>query len=112
MIALSPDLPKNLQQSRKAEGLGYTLYSDSAMNAARAFGIAFQLSKATVLQYRTFGIDLEAAAGRDHYQLPVPSVFLVEPGGQVGWVYSNPDYKVRPENDALLDAAKRLHGAR
>jgi len=38
----------------------------------------------------------------------VPSVFLVERGGRVGWVYSNPDYRVRPENAKLLEAARRL----
>jgi peroxiredoxin len=38
----------------------------------------------------------------------VPSVFLVERGGTVRWVYSNPDYRVRPENAKLLEAARRL----
>lgn len=36
----------------------------------------------------------------------MPSVFLVAPGGEILWVYSNPDYKVRPENEAVLRAAR------
>jgi hypothetical protein len=35
-------------------------------------------------------------------------VFLVEAGGTIRWVYSNPDYQVRPENAALLAAARSL----
>ncbi len=95
-------------KSLEVKDLGYTLYSDSTLAAAREFGIVFQLSKAEALGYKTYGIDLEQASGQDHHQLPVPSVFLVEAGGSVRWVYSNPDYKVRPDNAAILKAARAL----
>jgi len=111
VIAISPDRPAELQRSLKAGGLGYTLYSDSGLEAAKAFGIAFQLTEAEVALYGDYDIDLEAASGRDHHQLPVPSVFLVEAGGAIRWVYSNPDYEVRPDNAQLLDAARKLRGS-
>jgi peroxiredoxin len=95
-------------ESRDEHGLGYTLYSDGSLAAARAFGIVYQLDDAEVARYARHGIDLEAASGHSHHQLPVPSVFLVEPGGTIRWVYSNPDYKVRPDNASLLDAARKL----
>jgi hypothetical protein len=38
----------------------------------------------------------------------VASVFLGEAGGIIRWVYSNPDYKVRPDNASLLEAARKL----
>jgi peroxiredoxin len=107
VIAISPDRPAKLRQSLEAEGLGYRLYSDSALVAARAFGIVFQLDEEEVARYRGFGIDLEDASGRRHHQLPVPSVFLVDADGIIRWVYSNPDYKVRPDPAALLEAARR-----
>ena len=97
--------------SLKVKDLGYTLYSDQSMEAARAFGIAFQVDTGTLKRYKRFGIDLEAASNREHNQLPVPSVFLVSKGGLIRWVYSNDDYKVRPENDALLKAARELGSA-
>lgn len=90
--------------------LGYALYSDRDLVAARAFGIAYQVPADQVARYKGYGIDLEAAAGRDHHMLPVPSVFLVEKGGTIRWVYSNPDYRVRPDNEILLEAA-RAHGS-
>jgi len=95
-------------KSLERHDLGYALYSDGSLTAARAFGIVYQLSEAEVAQYRAYGIDLESASGASHHQLPVPSVFLVEAGGTIRWVYSNPDYKVRPDNAALLEAAKRF----
>ena len=96
-----------MTKSLEVGELGYTLFSDSEMTAARAFGIAYQLGPDMLELYEGYGIDLEAAAGRDHHQLPVPSVFLVEKGGTVRWVYSNPDYKVRPDNAQLLGAARK-----
>lgn len=107
VIAFSPDRPEKMVKSLEVEDLGYELYSDSDLAAARAMGIAFQLGAAEALAYKGFGIDLEAASGKDHHQLPVPSVFLVEPGGTIRWVYSNPDYKVRPDNEAVLEAARQ-----
>jgi len=68
----------------------------------------YQLDDAMVARYAGYGIDLEAASGRDHHQLPVPSVFLVEAGGIIRWVYSNPDHRVRPDNESLLEAARRF----
>ncbi len=97
-----------MTKSLEVGELGYALFSDSEMSAARAFGIAFQLKPDEVELYRGYGIDLEAAAGRDHHQLPVPSVFLVEKGGTIRWVYSNPDYKVRPANEQLMRAARAI----
>jgi len=103
---VSPDRPEKLRASRKKVGLGYRLYSDRRLEAARRMGIAFQLTPAEVAQLRKYGIDIEEASGEKHHRLPVPSVFLVEKGGRILWVYSNPDYKVRPDNDTLLDAAR------
>ena len=69
-------------------------------------GIAYRLDAAGVAQYKRAGVDLEEASGETHHELPVPSAFLVEKGGRILWVYSNPDYKVRPENEQLLEAAR------
>jgi len=84
------------------------LYSDSSLAAAKAFGIAFQLSDETLARYAGFGIDLDEASGQDHHQLPVPSAFLVDGSGTIRWSYSNPDYRIRPDNKTLVEAAPKL----
>jgi len=108
VIAISPDRPKELRKSLEAKGLGYSLYSDSKLTAARAFGIAFQLTDEEVSKYAQYGIDLESASGEELQQLPVPSIFLVEAGGTIRWTHSDPDYRVRPDNAAILEAARGL----
>ena len=108
MIALTADRPAKLAQRLESKGYGYALYSDPALLAARKFGIVFQLDDETQAEYQGYGIDLEDASDQGRYQLPVPSVFLVEAGGTIRWVYSNPDYKVRPANEQLMRAARAI----
>ena len=74
--------------SLKVKNLSDALYSDSALNAARAYGIAFQVDKFSVAKLRAFGINLEKASGEGHNQLPVPSVFLIDSHGVIRWALS------------------------
>lgn len=110
-MALSADRPEKLRESVIKHLLTYTLLSDARMEAARAYGIAFQLDDATLAQYKSFGVDLEDASGETHHQLPVPSVFLLDREGVIRFVYSNPDYTVRIAPEELLAAADRVAGA-
>jgi peroxiredoxin len=104
LIALSPDKPEELKKTIAGENLEYTLVSDSKMEAAKAFGIAFQVDQPTIELYKTYKIDLVAASGEEHQQLPVPSVFLIDADGKITYAYSNPDYKVRLSSEELLKA--------
>lgn len=107
IIAISPDSPENLVGIEKDGELNYSLYSDSDLAAAEAFGIDFTLGKATLLKYHGYGIDLEKqSGGKNKNRLPVPSVFLVTPDKKIAFSYVNPDYSVRIPGDLLLAAAK------
>lgn len=106
LAAISPDKPEKLAESVKEYDLDYILLSDSAMEAARAFGIAFQVDAETVTKYKGYGIDLEEYAGEAHAQLPVPAVFLLDTGSVIQFSYVNPDYSVRLDGEVLLAAAK------
>ncbi len=106
IIAISPDLPENLEKSIEKEKLTYTLLSDSTMAASKAFGLAFTVDDATLEKYAGYGIDLEKASGEKHHMLPVPAVFLVGKDGTIDFVYANPDYKTRIDSEVLLAAAK------
>ncbi|MFZ2508656.1 MAG: redoxin domain-containing protein [Steroidobacteraceae bacterium] len=97
-----------LSASLKEPRADYTLLSDSRMAAASAFGIAFRVDDATIARYKDFGIDLEAASGETHHQLPVPAVLIVDTRGIIRFSYANPDYRIRLKSAELLDVASRL----
>jgi peroxiredoxin len=59
-----------------------------------------------VAQYGKFGIDVEAASGDTHHELPVPAVFVLGTDGKIRFEYVNLDYKSRLDPDVLLAMAK------
>ena len=105
VLFMSTDQPKLLYSSLK-EKADYHILSDSTMDAARAFGVAFHVDVATLEKMKSHGIDLEATQGSARHELPVPSVFIVDRGGVVRFRHYDPDFTVR------LDAAHVLAAAR
>lgn len=101
ILAISPDRPEKLAESHAEHELNYQLLSDSDMRAARAFGLAFKVDDETLDLYQEYGIDIAAASGRDHHELPVPGVFVVDRQG-IQFAFTDPDYTVRLEPKALL----------
>jgi peroxiredoxin len=108
IVFLSTDRPELLYSSLKATDIHYTLLSDSHLEAAKAFHIAYHVDDATLAKMREYGVDLEATTGTRQHELPVPSVFIIDTSGTIRFVYSNPDYKVRLGADALWAAAQPL----
>lgn len=107
VLAVSPDRPAELRKTAGEQELDYRLLSDADMEAAKGFGVAFEVDPQTITRYKGYGIDLEQASGRDHHMLPVPSVYLVDTSGRIVFAHSNPDYKVRLSKQAMLAAARQ-----
>ena len=106
VIAVSTDSPRQVDAHRKKNDFPFLMLSDSKMSGARALGIAFHLDDPTVAQYGKFGIDVEAASGETHHELPVPAVFVIGTDGKIRFEHVNPDYKSRLDPDVLLSMAK------
>jgi peroxiredoxin len=108
IVAISPDTPEYLKSSNEDTELGYTLLSDSEMNAARAFGVAFQVGQETVQSLKEGGMDIEERSGQTHHMLPVPSVFLTNSEGEIVFQYVNPDYRQRVNKSVIMAAVNSM----
>jgi peroxiredoxin len=106
IIAISADRISELDKTIEKHHLKYSLYSDSTMNAARAFGLAYTVDSATFAKMQFHGIDLEKASGLKHHMLPVPAAFVVDKKGIIRFAHSNPDIKVRIDPNDLLNKAR------
>lgn len=106
ILAVSPDKPQKLAESMEKHEMTYRLLSDTAMRAAQALGVAFQVEDNAVEKFREYGIDLEESSGEKHHLLPVPSVFIIGRDGIVEYTYHNPDYKTRLDAEELIKQAK------
>jgi peroxiredoxin len=105
ILAISPDKPEGLNQSLEKHKLNYTLLSDSKLDLARAFGLAYKVDPKTVEKMKSFHVDLEAASGEKHNWLPVPAAYVVDTRGLIHFSYFNPDITVRIDPDKLYEAA-------
>jgi len=103
---ISIDKPELLLESLDEPDIGYTIYSDSSLQATRAFGLAFRVDDELNERYLSFDIDLEKASGETHHVLPAPATYIIGADGIINFAYINPDYKVRLHPDVLLAAAK------
>ena len=104
--AFSAQTKDGVQRTFSPEGhIHYTLLSDSRLEAAKAFHVAFHLDDATIAKMKDFGVDLDSTTGEPLHELPVPSVFIIDRTGTIRYVYSNPDFKIRLGADALWAAA-------
>ncbi len=105
VLFLSTDQPKLLYSSLK-EKVDYHILSDSTMDAAHAFGVAFHVDTATLEKMKSYGIDLEATQGNTKHELPVPSVFIIDRGGVIRFRHYDPDYTIRLDAAHVLAAAQ------
>jgi peroxiredoxin len=103
---ISIDKPELLYASLDQPDVAYTIYSDSSLDATRAFGLAFRVDDDTYERYIGYDINLEEASGETHHVLPAPSTFIIGTDGIINFQYTNPDYKVRLHPDVLLAAAR------
>lgn len=106
LLAISPDQPSKLKATPGRDQLAYRLLSDSAAEAAKAFGIAFKVDDKTIEKYKGYGINLDTASGKDHHLLPHPAVYVVDRRGKINFAHFNPDYKVRLESKQILEAVR------
>jgi len=107
-LAISPDKPEILAVGAEHYDFPYTLLSDSAMDAAKGFGLAFQVDADTVSLYKNeYSIDLEEHSGQTHHLLPVPAAYLVSGSGEIKFAHTDPDYKSRVDLDELK---RQAHG--
>jgi len=106
LLAISMDKPDKLKETPGRDKLGYKLLSDSDAVAIKAFGLAFKVDDKTVEKYKGYGINLDAASGKDHHLLPHPAVYVVDRNGKISFAHFNADYKVRLEPKKILEAVQ------
>lgn len=107
VVAISPDAPESLIQTRDKVQAQYQLLSDKSADAIKAFGLAYRMPDDLIDTYKTkYKIDLEKwAGGQTHHLLPVPAAYVIKRDGTIVYAYWNPDYKQRINNEDLLKAA-------
>jgi len=107
LIAVSPQKPDGSGSMRDANGLTFAVLSDPGNQIAMALGIVTSPSVAARDLQRGFGLDLAERNADGTYDLPMPTVVVVDASGTIQWIDVHPNYTTRTEPGEILDALDR-----
>lgn len=112
LVAISPQTPDNSLTTAEKNALAFPVLSDSALEAARGFGVVFDMPADLVALYREAGHDLAATNGNGQWALPVPATYVVGTDGRIVYAHVDADYRHRAEPADVLALLRASEAAR
>lgn len=122
VVVVTPQTRERSATMKAEKGLDLNVLTDRGLAYADRLGLAFTLPADLVAIYTKFGLDIPATngadmangadAGADAWRLPMPARLVVAPDGTIVERDVNPDYSIRPEPEATLDAVRRVASGR
>lgn len=113
LIAISPQTPDHSLDTIERNALAYTVLSDSRLDAANGFGIAFTLPPELIDLYASAGTDIPVLNGNDQWVLPIPATYVIDPTGMIRFAHVELDYRERIEPQSVIaiieDARRSTH---
>lgn len=111
LVAVSPQTPDQSLSTAEKNELAFTVLSDSQLQAAEAFGVAFTLSPELVELYSRAGIDLPMINGNGRWVLQLPATYVIGRDGRIYFAHVEADYRERAEPADVLASVERARGA-
>ena len=108
LVAVSPQVPEKLAAIRNRFGFGFPVASDSSYQLTRSLGITFTASPEQQERDRARGGGLAAELGTGQWELPYPTIVVLDSRGVVTFADVHPDWLVRTEAPAVIDAVRAL----
>ena len=107
-MAISPQLPELNLELKHRHHLAFPVLHDQDNTYAKSLSLVYTLTDDLRELYANFDIDLPANHGNDAWELPLATRLVVDTGGIIRSVDSDPDYTRRPEPEASLEVLRSL----
>jgi peroxiredoxin len=111
VVAISPQTPDNSLTTTQKNELAFEVLSDSSLDAARGFGVVFDMPDVLIELYSKAGNDLPVLNGNGRWSLPVPATFVIDTAGVIQLAHVDVDYRNRAEPADVLARIAQLSGA-
>lgn len=111
LVAVSPQTPDNSLSTAEKNALAFPVLSDSALQAATAFGVAFEMPPELIALYSQSGNDLTVVNGNGRWVLPLPATYVIDREGRIAHAHVEADYRLRAEPADVLAAVKAARDA-
>jgi peroxiredoxin len=110
LVAVSPQTPDNSLSTAEKNELAFPVLSDSDLQAATAFGVAFEMPPELIELYSRVGNDLPVLNGNGRWVLPLPATYVIDVNGRIAYAHIEADYRERAEPTDVLAAVAKLRG--
>ncbi|MER6141065.1 peroxiredoxin-like family protein [Streptomyces sparsogenes] len=108
LVAVSPQVPDESLSLTEKHELAFDVLSDIGSDAAKQYGLAFDLPDDLAAVYDSFGFDLQRVNGGHPRTLPVPATYVIDRDGVIRWAFVDTDYTARAEPADILAALAAL----
>jgi peroxiredoxin len=108
LVAISPQIPEKLAAVKDRLNLEFFVATDVDNWLARSFGIVFTSSEASQARARAKGSDLGETLGTGKWELPMPTVVVIDQQRVVRFADVHPDWLSRTEAPIVVEAVRQL----
>jgi peroxiredoxin len=108
LVALTPESPDHAADTITDHHLGFAVYSDSKMQAAKAYEVFFEVDQDTQTKYKGYGIDLSSWNANGLWTLPAPGTFVIDRKGVVRYAWADWDYTKRADPEEVIRVVRGL----
>ena len=110
LVAVSPQVPQRLVEIKTRHGLTLQVASDQDNALAERFGILYQFDEASRQAALAKGPGIGEVTGTGTWELPQPAVVVIGQDQRVHFAEVSPDWLVRSEAQAIIDAVDAVLG--
>jgi peroxiredoxin len=106
LVAISPQTPDFALSDVEKKQLTFPVVTDAHNQVARAYGLVFALSDVLRGLQTSFGNPIPKFNGDNSWELPMPGTFVLDTSGIVRLSHVDPNYVLRLEPAAILNALR------
>jgi peroxiredoxin len=111
LVAISPQVPHKLVAIKQRHSLGFSVASDLNNELGRKLGILYTFDEASQKQSLKSGRPIGEVTGTGTWELPQPTVIVVDSNRVVRFADVHPDWLVRTEAEPILAAVSAVREA-
>jgi peroxiredoxin len=108
LLALSPQIPDRLLEIKQRHGLEFLVASDLGNDIARKLGILYSFDEASRRAALDRGNSIGDVTGTGTWELPMPTVVVIDSSRVVRFAEVSPDWLVRTEAGPIVQAVREI----
>lgn len=108
LTAVSPQIPERLVEIKTRHSLGFKVASDLRNELGRRFGVLYTFDAASQAAAKAKGGWIGETTGTGTWELPMPTVLVIDQDRTVRFADVAPDWLARTEAEPVIEAVRAL----